>query len=172
MAKKSLEPIGRRLYANNCTQAEIAEILSVSPATVSGWKADSGKRGEELDGWDLARQNKVARSMAAYEEYDRFFLHLRESNVLDADSALIDKISKLAANARNLRKAEREEEEWLFKLTQKPDTAVVDPARVFMDIVDFFLDEIKNDKQAFAVVSKVLPRVISSYKSRVLDAQK
>ena len=172
MAKKALEPIGRRLYANNCTQSEIADILKVSAGTVSAWKADSGKSNEELDAWDMARQNKTARSTTAYDEYDRFFEHLQACKIKEVEGGLIDRISKLAANARNLRKAEREEEEWLFQLTKKPDVQEVDPARIFMDIIDFFLVHLKEDQQAFRIVSRAIPEVINAYKKKVLDAEK
>jgi len=170
--KASLEPIAKRLFANGMTIAGIGEQLGLSTTTVAKWKKASLRPGEEADDWELARQQKVSRSFTAYQLYDRHFGFLMDAKRGGISSADADMVSKLAANARTLRKEEREEEAWLYSLVRKPEQEEIDYAKLFMENLEWILQVLREEyPEGLKVISNVLPSIIARYKEEALRAE-
>jgi transposase-like protein len=90
-------PLAERLYVDGHSLAEISRQLDVSDTTLRRWKSDSGIPGEEVDGWDRARQQKRGNIQRLKDLFERQLEYVEGLNPDEVTAPMMDTLSKLGA---------------------------------------------------------------------------
>lgn len=93
--KARLYDVAMRMYAEGKSLTEIEAALGVSRQTLSTWKADTKRPGEEPDEWDKARQLKRSNVQRLRELFDRELTALEDSPAGSLNNVSLDAITKL-----------------------------------------------------------------------------
>lgn len=100
------EPQAMRLYADGYNLAEISKQLDVSDTTLRRWKSESGVPGEDIDGWDRARQQKRGNIQRLRDILDEQLEYVEGLLPEERTSKTFDGLSKIAALVERVDKME------------------------------------------------------------------
>ena len=90
-------PLAMRMYMDGHSLAEISRQLDVSDTTLRRWKSDSGVPGEDLDGWDKARQQKRGNIQRLKDLFERQLEYVENLLPEEVTAPMMDTLSKLGA---------------------------------------------------------------------------
>ncbi len=108
-AKARLYNVAFRMYtADRMSLTAIAEAIDVSRQTLSTWKGDTLKPGEDLDGWDKALEQRQSTCQRLKNLLERELQFAEEAVAGATSPATYDSISKLGALVQRFEQAERE----------------------------------------------------------------
>lgn len=93
--KARLYDAALRMYAEGQSLTEIEAVLGVSRQTLSVWKADTKRPGEDSDEWDKARQVKRSNVQRLRGLFDRELTALEDSAPGSLNNVSLDAITKL-----------------------------------------------------------------------------
>ena len=91
------EPLAAKMYADGQTLVEISAQLDISDTTLRRWKTDSGVPGEEIDGWDKARQQKRGNIARLRDLFERQLFYVESLPAGEVTAPMMDTLSKLGA---------------------------------------------------------------------------
>lgn len=106
--KAKLYDVAMRMYIDGQSLTEIESMIEVSRQTLSVWKADTKKPGEDLDEWDRAREQKRGAARRLEALLDREMGHAESQPAGQVSPAAWDSISKLGALVQRFQASERE----------------------------------------------------------------
>jgi hypothetical protein len=143
--RASKAPQAERLYADGSSLAEISRVLDVSETTLRRWKADSQVPGEEMDGWDKARGQKIGNIQRLRNLFERQLEYVERINPEDVTAPQTDTLAKLGALVERFQSAER-------------DAAMKSAAQRSALFLDFVRDEIeffaKHEPAVVAIIEE------------------
>lgn len=157
-ARVQLEALARQMYIDGKTLTAIEEELGVSRQTLSAWKGQTKKPGEEFDEWDKARTRKASFGlrMEALLERELTFAEERQPGAIEG--CTLDNLSKLGALVVK------------FK-TVESQGAGYDKARVFLEAMEFIAEYLKeNDPEGLKVLAKNFDGIILAFKVKNAQA--
>jgi hypothetical protein len=96
-ARAQLEPVARQMFIDGKSLTAIEAVLGVSRQTLTTWKGQTKKPGEEFDEWDKARTRKAnfGIRMEALLERELTFAEDRQPGALAGTS--LDNLTKLGS---------------------------------------------------------------------------
>lgn len=104
-----------RMFAEDKSLTEISKTIPVSRQTLSVWKADTKRPGDDMDAWDRARRQKRNNVQRLRDLFDRELTALEEKPAGSLSSTIVDAIAKLGAlvmkweqREEEIKKAERD----------------------------------------------------------------
>ncbi|MBW2599558.1 MAG: hypothetical protein JRC60_05660, partial [Deltaproteobacteria bacterium] len=100
-------PMAERLYVDGHSLAEISRQLDVSDTTLRRWKSDSGVPGDEVDGWDRARQQKRGNIQRLKDLFERQLEYVEGLIPEGVTAPMMDTLSKLGALVERWDKIEK-----------------------------------------------------------------
>lgn len=108
------EPLAQKLYADGMSLTDISKQLDISDTTLRRWKeesrvpssAGSGQAGEDVDGWDRARQQKRGNIQRLKDLFERQLEYVELLNPEEVTAPMMDTLSKLGALVEKWDKAE------------------------------------------------------------------
>lgn len=95
--KNLLEPQAMRLYADGNSLSAIADHLGVSATSLSRWKKDSHKPGQNLDEWERARAEKKGNVQRLRTLFNEQMSYLEELHPSERTSPMMDTLAKIGA---------------------------------------------------------------------------
>lgn len=93
--KARLYGVAMRMYAEGKSLTDIEAALEVSRQTLSKWKADSKRPGDEKDEWDKAKEVKRSNVQRLRALFDRELTALEEASPGSINNVSLDGITKL-----------------------------------------------------------------------------
>lgn len=172
MGKKGDErvkgPQAQRLYADGHTLDEIAGILDTSTTSLTRWKDKSGVPGEDLDGWDLARQNNrrlLDRLRALLEREVEYAEQCKPGSI---NPASVDAMSKFGAIVHKMEAEERKEQERTRLLNLENNKAAeFDRPKFFIENLKWIVEQLKTmNPAALSVIADDIPKLTALYKKQ------
>ena len=91
------EPLAAKMYADGHSLVEISAQLDISDTTLRRWKAESRIPGEDIDGWDKARQQKRGNIKRLRDLFERQLEYVEGLNASEVTAPMMDTLSKLGA---------------------------------------------------------------------------
>ncbi len=107
-AKERLYDVAFHMFAEGKSLTDIEAALGVSRQTLSQWKADTKRPGDELDDWDKARAQKQTMCLRLKNLLERELGFAEEAPAGKITPAALDGISKLGALVQRFEQSERE----------------------------------------------------------------
>lgn len=104
--RASKEPLAIRLYADGLSLAEISRQLDISDTTLRIWKGESAGPGDDIDGWERARQQKRGNIARLKDLFERQLEYVESLNPEDVTAPMMDTLSKLGCLVERWDKAE------------------------------------------------------------------
>lgn len=101
------EPLAMRLYADGCNLTDISKQLDISDTTLRRWKEESRVPGEEIDGWDKARQQKRGNIQRLKDLFERQLEYVEDLIPEAVTAPMMDTLSKLGALVERWDKLEK-----------------------------------------------------------------
>jgi hypothetical protein len=92
-----LYDVAMRMYTDGASLTDIEATLGVSRQTLSAWKADTRRPGDDQDLWDKGRAQKIDGVQRILNLYYRELGALEEQPAGSLSSTQVDAISKLGA---------------------------------------------------------------------------
>ncbi len=105
-ARPQLEPICRQAYIDGKSLTAIEDMYGVSRQTLSAWKSQTKKPGEEFDEWDKSRARKASFGLRMEALLERELTYAEERQPGAIDSALMDSLTKLGSLVVKFKQAE------------------------------------------------------------------
>jgi len=102
-----LEPQAIRLYAEGRTLTDISGLLGVSVTTLSKWKSESQRAGDEQDGWDRQRLQKRANIARLRDLFEDQLAYLEGISASERSPGMMDTLSKMGALLERWDKVEK-----------------------------------------------------------------
>lgn len=93
--RERLEPVAARMFAEGKSLTDIEAALNVSRQTLSKWKADTRRPGEEKDEWDKAKEVKRSYVERLRALFDRELSALEKGAAGSIKNVNLDGITKL-----------------------------------------------------------------------------
>ena len=104
--RASKEPLARRLFADGISLTDISRQLDISDTTLRRWKEESMIPGQEIDGWEKARQQKRGNISRLKDLFERQLEYAESLSPMDITAPMMDTLSKLGALVERWDKAE------------------------------------------------------------------
>lgn len=104
--RASKEPLALRMYADGRCLTDISRQLDISDTTLRRWKEESQVPGQDIDGWDKARQQKRSNISRLKDMFERQLEYVESLNPMDVTAAMMDTLSKASAMVERWDKAE------------------------------------------------------------------
>jgi hypothetical protein len=104
--RPSKEPLAQRLYADGMCLTDISRQLDISDTTLRRWKEESLVPGQEIDGWEKARQQKRGNITRLKDLFERQLEYVESLNPMEVTAAMMDTLSKASAMVERWDKAE------------------------------------------------------------------
>ncbi|MDR3089842.1 MAG: DUF1804 family protein [Desulfobulbaceae bacterium] len=119
-----LEPQATRLYADGRSMSEIAALLGVSATSLSRWKSESQRPGDEMDGWERARRQKRSNIARLRDLFEDQLAYLEAIAACDRSPGMMDTLSKMGALLERWDKVEKAQRivEAVFEGKETPKT--------------------------------------------------
>jgi len=119
-----LEPHAMRFYADGMGMAEISQRLGVSATSLSKWKAESQRPGDEMDGWERARMQKRSNIQRLRDLFEDQLAYLEGLPAADRSPGMLDTLSKMGALLERWDKVEKAQRivEAVFEGKEAPKT--------------------------------------------------
>lgn len=153
-AKAKLYDLAFRLYAEGKSLSEIELTLEVSRQTLSAWKAESKRPGDEFDDWDKARKLKRSNVQRLRDLFDRELTALEESRAGDMSAVSLDAITKLGTLVQR------------WETTENGLT--YDRPKVFIENLQFIAGWLReNDPEGLKVLALSFDELTTAYKGSV-----
>ena len=105
--RASKELLAMRLYVDGSNLTEISKQLDISDTTLRRWKDDSRIPGEEIDGWDRARQQKRSNIVRLKDLFERQLGYVEGLLPAEVSAPMMDTLSKLGALVERWDKVEK-----------------------------------------------------------------
>lgn len=102
------EPLAKKMYADDRSLVDIAGELDVSDTTLRRWKSEDKVPGEEIDGWDKARQQKRGNVQRLQDILDEQLTYLQGLQPSERTSQMFDGLSKIGALVERINKMDAE----------------------------------------------------------------
>ena len=164
--KASLEPIALRLYAQGWTLTSISERFDVSVTSLSKWKSETLRPGQDLDEWELARQAHATRGenlRRLFEEQEEYVLSLP---VNQRDTRVHDALSKAAANLRGWEEHQRAATAALLEENSPSQGADLDRPAIFLETLEWIALKLKEtDPEGLKVLAKNFDTLVIQFKA-------
>lgn len=149
------EPLAQKLYADGMSLTGISKQLDISDTTLRRWKEESRVPGEDIDGWDRARQQKRSMVQRFRDILDEQMNYLEELSPAERNSQLIDTMSKLGALVQR----------WEAASAQEGKSDIDRPA-VFLENIEWLAKTLKDmDPEGLKVLAKNFDALILQYKA-------
>lgn len=95
--KAILAPQAQRLYADGHNLTAIGEQLGVSVQSLTRWKSETKKPGQDLDEWDRARDQKRGNIARLRDLFEDQLAYLEDLHASKRSSQMMDTLSKLGS---------------------------------------------------------------------------
>lgn len=155
------EPLAIRLYADGKNLVDIGKQLDISDTTLRRWKSESQVPGEEIDGWDKARQQKRGNVQRLKDLFERELKFAEKSDAGSISSPSMDALSKLGALVQRWEVVERAEA--MSQTEVKPD---IDRPVIFLEILEWLAKELKDlDPEGLKVIARNFDALIVRFKA-------
>jgi len=157
-AKSQIETVARQMYIDGKTLTAIEAALDVSRQTLSVWKGQTKKPGEDLDEWDKARARKASFGlrMEALLERELTFAEERQPGAIEGGT--LDNLSKIGALAVKFREIENQKMR-------------IDRPALFMEAVEFIAGYLRaNDPEGLKVLANNFDGLIVEFKTKHAQA--
>lgn len=105
--RASKEPLAMRLYVDGSNLTEISRQLDISDTTLRRWKDDSRVPGDDIDGWDKARQQKRSNIQRLKDLFERQLEYVEGILPSEVSAPMMDTLSKLGALVERWDKVEK-----------------------------------------------------------------
>lgn len=156
-----LYDVAFRRFVDTGNLTQVADELGVSRQTLTEWKADTRKPGEELDEWDRARQQKRATTQRLADLYERELQAAEESAAGSISAATMDALYKLGAMVRKWQEIERAE----AAAAQGP-AVEIDRPKIFLENVDWLAKQLKDvDPEGLKVLARNFDALVVAFKA-------
>lgn len=155
--KARLYDVAFRMYtADNKSLAEIEAALGVSRQTLSLWKGDTRKPGDDLDEWDRAREQKRTNAQRLRALFDRELRALEEAPAGSLTTVGMDAVTKLGSLVHRWESMEK--------------TPSFDRPKVFLENVQFIAGWLReNDPEGLKVLAANIDALTVAFKVECLD---
>ena len=153
------EPLAAKMYADGHSLTDISAQLDISDTTLRRWKSESQVPGEEIDGWDRARQQKRGNIQRLKDLFERELKHVEESEEGSITAPSMDALTKLGALVQRWDALERAR----LNLDRKdPET---DRPKLFLEDMEFVAEVLREvDPEGLKVIAKNFDTIISRFK--------
>ncbi len=101
------EPLAMQMYTGGSNLTEISKQLDISGTTLRRWKEDSRVFGEDIDGWDKARQQKRSNIIRLKDLFERQLGYVEGLAPCEVSAPMMDTLSKLGALVERWDKVEK-----------------------------------------------------------------
>jgi len=154
------EPLAKKMYADGTSLAEISRQLDISDTTLRRWKSEDKVPGEDIDGWDKARQQKRSYCQRLRDVYDEQLKHLEELNAIERNAQVIDAISKLGALVHRWEAYESEK--------SRPD---IDRPKIFLENLEWIAQVLRDmDPEGLKILARNFDALIVKFKAEYAQA--
>ncbi|OPY15623.1 MAG: hypothetical protein A4E66_00027 [Syntrophus sp. PtaB.Bin001] len=156
-ARVQLEPLARQMYVDGKSLTAIEADLGVSRQTLSSWKSQTKKPGEEFDEWDKARSRKASFGlrMEALLERELTFAEERQPGAIEG--CTLDNLSKLGALVVKFKAVESQ-------------GAGYDKAKVFLENLQWVAAWLReNDPEGLKVLASNFDAMTMKFKTECMS---
>jgi hypothetical protein len=155
-ARIQLEPICRQAYIDGKSLTAIEDMYGVSRQTLSAWKSQTKKPGEEFDEWDKSRARKASFGLRMEALLERELTYAEERQPGAIEGASLDNLSKLGALVVKFR-------------AQEGNGAGYDKAKVFLENIQWIVAWLKdNDPEGLKTLATDFDAMTMQYKTELL----
>ena len=158
--RAKLESLARLRYIETGNLTQVAEELGVSRQTLTTWKTNTMKPGEEFDEWDKARQVKASNVERLRALFDQELKHLEENPTGALNPASMDALTKLGTLVQRWEKMEEEARQ------RETAGAEFDRPAVFLENIEWLAKKLKeSDPAGLKVLAKNFDQLIFQFKA-------
>lgn len=149
--RASKEPLALRLFADGAGLTDISKQLDISDTTLRRWKEESLAPGQDIDGWEKARQQKRGNISRLKDLFERQLEYIEGLNPMDVSPPMMDTLSKLGALVPRWDKAEL--------------VAKIDKPSIFLENLEFLASVLKEtDPEGLKALAKNFDELIIRFK--------
>ncbi|MDA8428176.1 MAG: DUF1804 family protein [Geobacteraceae bacterium] len=162
--KAKLYDIAFRMYtAEGKSLTDIEAALGVSRQTLSGWKADTKRPGDEFDEWDKARQQKRSNIQRMKTLFERELTFAEESPAGSIPQQVLNSLNNLGSLVRRWEEVER-------AASQAENGPAYDRPKVFLENVQWIAEYLKNnDPEGLKVFARNFDAMAMAFKVECLN---
>lgn len=156
--KARLYDMAFRMYtADGLSLTAIEEALGVSRQTLSGWKGDTRKPGEDKDEWDKAREQKRGNAQRLLALFDRELRAIEDAPAGTISAVSLDAITKLGTLVQR----------WE---TVEASGSAVDRPRLFLENLQWLASWLReNDPEGLKVLAVNFDALTMAFKTECLN---
>ncbi|MCF6265241.1 MAG: DUF1804 family protein [Desulfuromusa sp.] len=155
-----LEPFARQRYIETGNLTLVAEELEVSRQTLTTWKTNTLKPGEEFDEWDKARQQKASNVERLRSLFNQELQHLEDNPTGALNPASMDALTKLGSLVQRWEKMEEESRQ------RETAGAEFDRPAVFLENIEWLAKTMNDiDPEGLKVLARNFDHLIIQFKA-------
>lgn len=164
------EPLAMRMYADGASLTDIAEQLDISDTTLRRWKSETIRRwksesqvpGDDIDGWDKARQQKRGNIQRLGDLFARELKFAEDAEAGSISSAAMDALSKLGALVQRWEAVERARAE-----AAKPGDPDIDRPKIFLEDMEFVAEVLEEiDPEGLKILARNFDEIVRRFKEQ------
>jgi hypothetical protein len=156
-ARTQLEPVARQMYIDGKSLTDIEAALNVSRQTLSVWKGQTKKPGEEFDEWDKARARKANFGIRMEALLERELTYAEERQPGAIEGASLDNLAKLGSLVVKFR-------------AQENTGAGYDRAKVFLENVQWIVAWMRdNDPEGLKTLAADFDALTMQFKTEQMN---
>jgi transcriptional regulator with XRE-family HTH domain len=165
--KDKLGPLCLQLYKQGWTLTSLSVKFGVSATSLSKWKKETHRPGQDLDDWDLARQSHVSRGENLQRLFEDQQDHVLSLPVTQRDTKVHDALSKASANFRHWEEYQRAAAAALMDEMDTGEQSVeIDRPAIFLETLEWIALKLKEtDPEGLKVLAQNFDTLVIQFKA-------